>query len=152
MLSGARKYAPPQAAQRRYTVEENGALRTGGFAMTSTNRRRFVRVDFKRSVRLTQGSNSWHCSLIDISLKGALIKLPQEATPSSDEVFTLELRLDEQTHIRLIGQQSHLSDQLLGLEICEIDVESMGHLRQLISLNTGDAAAAERELRQLVTH
>lgn len=119
--------------------------------MPSTNRRRFVRVKFPRSVRLTQGERLWHCTLIDISLKGALLRLPDDSQPATDEPLNLDLRLDDQTHITLTARQAHQDGSQLGLHCCEIDVDSMAHLRRLISLNAGDADAAERELRQLVS-
>lgn len=119
--------------------------------MPTTNRRRFVRVRFTRAVRLTQGERLWHCTLIDISLKGALLLLPDDSQPAPDLPLKLDLRLDDETHITLTARQAHQEGRQLGLHCCEIDVESMAHLRRLISLNTGDADAAERELRQLVS-
>ncbi|AFV00024.1 PilZ domain-containing protein [Simiduia agarivorans] len=119
--------------------------------MPTTNRRRFVRVKFTRAIRLTQGQHLWHCTLVDISLKGALLLLPDDSQPLADEPMSLDLRLDDQTHITLTARLAHQAGRQLGLHCCEIDVDSMAHLRQLISLNTGDADAAERELRQLVS-
>lgn len=116
----------------------------------ATNRRRFVRVEFTRTVRLTQGEQVWHCALLDISLKGALLKLPEEQGPDAGKPLTLDLRLDDSTHITLQTEIAHQAGRQLGLQCYEIDVESMAHLRRLISLNTGDASAAERELRQLI--
>jgi hypothetical protein len=101
----------------------------------TNERRRFSRVDFEAEVELEQGDYRCTAELIDISLKGLLLHLPQEH------------RFDEQ---QPVDACVHLSDQT-PISMCElIDLDSIGHLRRLIELNLGDPKAAERELAELI--
>lgn len=113
------------------------------------DRRHFARVAFSGGVELLQNNRRWQCELVDISLKGALINLPDNCTLNAREPFELTLQLDKDTTIDMTVGWSHGDGRQIGVVCQQIDVLSVGHLRRLIELNTGDPVAAERELHKL---
>jgi hypothetical protein len=116
----------------------------------TNERRRFSRVDFEAEVELEQGDYRCTAELIDISLKGLLLHLPQEHRFDEQQPVDACVHLSDQTPISMSTRIAHQSQQQLGL-MCElIDLDSIGHLRRLIELNLGDPKAAERELAELI--
>lgn len=92
--------------------------------------------------------------VIDLSLKGALIRLPDQ-TPvppmQSNALGILHICLDEtSTYIRMETKTAHINGQWIGLVCHNIDLESVTHLRHLVELNLGDPALLERELSALL--
>jgi hypothetical protein len=112
-------------------------------------RRQFTRVAFDGRVELAQDGIRWQCELVDISLKGALLDLPDGCRLDPKAPFELMLQLAGDTIIHMSATLSHAQDQQIGVVCQQIDVDSVSHLRRLIELNTGDPVAAERELHSL---
>lgn len=116
----------------------------------STEKRHFHRVPFAASIQLAAAEQRWPATLLDISLKGALVAPPQGCKLAVGAVCMLELHLDEaETIIQMRTRVAHVTDHHLGLRCDQIDAESLTHLRRLIELNLGDAELANRELSQL---
>lgn len=113
-------------------------------------RRRFSRIDFDARVEIAQGNKNWQAQLLDISLKGVLLaKLgPYQLEP--DAPLLVKIILSDQTSIAMSAQVVHQRVDQLHLACITIDIDSISHLRRLIELNMGDAAAAERELTELI--
>ncbi|UTA48494.1 PilZ domain-containing protein [Simiduia sp. 21SJ11W-1] len=114
-----------------------------------TDRRHFARVAFTGDVTLTQAQQQWQGEVVDISLKGALIRLPKGCKLQTSAPIQLRLALADDTVIEMTTQLSHLEADMAGLACQQIDVESVAHLRRLVELNTGDPVAAEREVHKL---
>lgn len=118
--------------------------------MSTSERRRFSRVDFAAHVELKQGTNTWAAELIDISLKGLLLTLTSPTTFSKGQLLAVSIYLSDQTSIVMDAEVVHQSTNQLGLTCSLIDFDSISHLRRLIELNLGDPVAAERELAELI--
>lgn len=119
--------------------------------MTEHNdRRRFSRVHFDTLAVLTQGEKQWQSELLDISLKGLLIKDQPPSDWDAQKTLEVKLYLSEQVIITMAAQLIHQEEHQTGLACLTIDLESMAHLRRLIELNLGDTTAAERELAELI--
>jgi hypothetical protein len=118
--------------------------------MTTPERRRFSRIDFKTRVELRQGDNSWEAELEDISLKGLLLKHSAATPLAEDRPVQVTILLSDETPIAMNAEVVHQSSSQLGLACTLIDLESISHLRRLIELNLGNPAAAERELNELI--
>ncbi|KAB2922129.1 MAG: PilZ domain-containing protein [Dechloromonas sp.] len=118
----------------------------------ATNRRQFTRIPFQAPASLFIASGEHKVEVVDLSLKGALIR-PQEAlyvTVGSNGV--LKLRLDGVAMaIRMEVTVVHHQGNCYGLACREIDLDSVTHLRRLVALNLGDEALLEREIRLLVS-
>jgi len=91
--------------------------------------------------------------VIDISLKGVLLQLPDGHKPQAGMPCLVKLPLggDEAgLVIAMAGELAHVEGAHAGVLCRSIDLESITHLRRLIEVNLGDAAASERELKALI--
>ena len=115
-------------------------------------KRQFTRVGFDASARLICDEQDWATHLLDISLKGALIRQPRGAANLrlNDSVELNLLLSDEETELFMRGHIAHLEAGHIGIECEHLDVDSASHLRRLIELNTGSEALLERELEALI--
>ena len=120
--------------------------------MAKQERRYFNRVQFQARIELSQGDNSWEGQIIDISLKGVLVALPDSSRFDQHQPAVGKIYLADDTGIQLTLRLAHSARGQLGFYCENIDVDSISHLRRLIELNTGDPAASERELSALVSH
>ncbi len=114
------------------------------------DRRRFQRILFETPVNLLVKKHVEPATLIDISFKGALLKLPQEARLQSGQSVELVVPLDEEgLEIRMQGHIVHQEAEHIGLQCDHIDMDSITHLRRLVELNLGQPELLERELKAL---
>ncbi len=119
----------------------------------SEERRHFQRILFDAPARLSCGTRSCGVQVVDISLHGALVRLPEqegvELAPGTELV--LDIALDADNHIRMAGHVSHVErdDGHAGIVCDRIDLDSIARLRRLVELNLGDATLLEREIEAL---
>lgn len=103
------------------------------------DKRRFSRVPFEGTARLNIGERLLPVELLDISVRGAQIRLPKNETVQADDECRLTLTLDDSPiHLTLESQIRHTSDGQAGLVFILIDVTDMQHLRRIVELNLGD--------------
>lgn len=115
-----------------------------------SNRRRFSRIPFDAQARLQQDNWQAQAQLIDISLRGMLITQPDNwAQVNANTVLQVTVELSALDHIHMEVRQAFARDGVVGLACSHIDLDSMSHLKRLITLNLGDEALAERELAAL---
>ena len=90
--------------------------------------------------------------MLDLSLKGALLRLPAGTVIVPGSPCLLKVRLsDLDTSIAMAGELAHVEGDLAGMLCRSIDIESITHLRRLIEMNLGDASLLERELKALIS-
>jgi len=119
--------------------------------MTDPNdRRQFWRAHFRADAMLQAGPVAWPCRLEDISLKGALLEMPDGAELTVGESCRLVLDLASGAAIAMQGTIAHVDRRHAGLRCDSIDVDSVTHLRRLVELNAGDAGVFERDLATLL--
>ncbi|PHS25577.1 MAG: pilus assembly protein PilZ [Methylophaga sp.] len=119
----------------------------------SAERRQFSRIPFPATAHLKAYKGDLHlnCDVIDISLKGILIKLPNEWKGEMHEKYKIDLLLENaELVINMYASVAHLDKQAVGF-LCEhIDLDSISHLKRLVELNLGDEALLHRELSALI--
>ena len=114
------------------------------------DRRNFSRVIFNAHANIAQFPNFWTTQVYDISLNGALISLP-ESFEVIDSPYTLTLSLSESDiEISMKTRVVYSGNKQIGLCCIDIDVESMGHLKRLVELNSGNSQLLYRELPQFI--
>ncbi|MUH72142.1 PilZ domain-containing protein [Psychrosphaera haliotis] len=114
------------------------------------NKRQYTRVLFSTPAVLKVDHKVFDTSIIDLSLKGALISTPDSLGDNTGAEATLEFVLEgSEVHIDMQGNIAHCEPQSVGLTWSKIDIESMTHLRRLLELNVGDADLLERQLENL---
>ncbi len=117
---------------------------------TSKNRRQFWRAHFHSPVQLVIHAELIAAELYDISLKGALVKVPENWTGQNGDHCLLRLNLAANTTITMNATITHVAGRRVGLRCDSIDLDSVTHLRRLVELNAGDAGLLDRELAALI--
>ena len=118
--------------------------------MENPERRKFTRIPFDASARIQCAAGTFDSEIIDISLKGALLKRPKDLVLAQGEPAQVVIYGSNNSFtISISAIIEHLEDEALGLEYSEIDIDSATHLRRLIELNLGDENLLNRELAEL---
>jgi hypothetical protein len=114
------------------------------------NKRRFSRIVFDTEVLLISDKGTWKSKLIDISLKGLLIAVPQTWEANVGDHYITELFSDnEDAVIRMEVSVTHIGERRVGFKCEHIDLDSISHLRRLLELNIDDIGMINRELSEL---
>ena len=119
------------------------------------NRRQYSRVAFHAPGRLVFSIRALDTVVIDLSLKGALVQLPEnDASLEAEANPPCELNIDlddaESDRICMKVRIAHAHLGRIGLLCQDIDLDSVTHLRRLVELNLGDPDLLERELSALI--
>lgn len=116
-------------------------------------RRHFSRVLFNANATLTSHAHTHACEVLDLSLKGALVRVASSEHWSPDMTCILVLNLDpeNQAVISMPCKVAHRDGKVIGLTCTEIDLDSITHLRRLVELNIGDEDILQRDLNALTT-
>ena len=113
-------------------------------------RRQFWRAHFHSPVQLAACGKVIEADLYDISLKGALLKVPENWAGKVGEACQVRLSLGPEATISMHTTVSHIDGRRIGLHCDTIDIDSVTHLRRLVELNAGDPGLLERELSELL--
>lgn len=116
----------------------------------SNERRRFWRANFHSGAKLLTDAEEYVVQIEDLSLKGALVSLPEGATIKPDERCRLQVQLAADAVIMLWGRVAHIKDRQVGIKGESMDLDSVTHLRRLIELNVGDPVLLEEEISFLL--
>lgn len=118
----------------------------------SSNRRQFSRIHFQTDASLFLLGDELIVEVLDLSLKGALIKPKAEQFITMGTNCILKIHLnDAVATIRMEATVVHHQGDHYGLACRELDLDSVTHLRRLVALNLGDADLLERELALLAS-
>jgi len=117
--------------------------------LKNTDKRHFHRIFYKADATLNSQDKTWPCEIVDLSLKGCLLRFAFPWQEEPDKIYTLTLRLSEDAHIKMELSVSHVVDNTVGLKCEHIDIESVSNLRRLVELNLGDSDLLERDLLAL---
>jgi len=121
--------------------------------MTDTNndKRHFHRIFYNADVTLSSDSDSQSCQLVDISLKGCLLKFESPWNSSIESLYSLDLQLSDDVTIIMQVSVAHVIANEVGFKCEHIDIDSISQLRRLVELNLGDSDILERDLLALST-
>ncbi len=114
------------------------------------DRRHFQRIPFRGEVVLHHQGHTAVGRLIDISLKGLLVSRPLDWHQVKGRM-DIALRLpDSDCTLALSGTVRHQERDCLGVEIEQLDLDSMSHLKRLMAYNSLDPRLLDRELSELI--
>ena len=120
--------------------------------LTQVERRDFSRIALKRPAALRLGRLHIPSQLVDISLRGALVRASSEPVAVEGQSCDLLIQLDHgPTTILMRGEVAHCSGSEVAIRCRELDLDSAAHLRRLLELNLGSERLLDRELAALVT-
>lgn len=113
-------------------------------------KRQFTRIVFSTPAKLQLDGHLYDTSLVDLSLKGALITNHEHFTAQAGMPCSLFFKLDgSDITIEMLGKLSHIESEQIGLACQQMDIESVSHLKRLIELNVGSEDLLHRELEHL---
>jgi hypothetical protein len=113
-------------------------------------RRRFQRVLFDAPAQLITPREIRDTGVVDLSLKGVLVKRPPGWRGLPDEGVLVDIQLEQpERHIRMHASVAHIEPDYIGLLCRHIDIDSAAHLRRVIELNLAEQALLERDLSML---
>jgi len=113
-------------------------------------KRRFGRVLYQTPATLiTLGGRRISCQVIDLSLRGCLLRLPR-LIEAEEAPCNLLIPLAKGLIIEMTISPVHSRGLQQGFLCQRIDLASLSLLRRLIEMNLGDSEALERELNALI--
>ncbi|TQV66992.1 PilZ domain-containing protein [Exilibacterium tricleocarpae] len=120
-------------------------------ATNDRERRLFSRVNFQARADFHQGARSWEAQVEDVSLQGLMATLPSADRPAATEAVRAVIHLADDTVIQMNLRLAHTRGAQMGFRCENIDLDSIGHLRRLVELNTGNPRNCEQELAMLAS-
>ena len=117
---------------------------------SDTDQRRFKRIPFDAKVEMLCAGDHWHSNIIDLSLRGALIKRPDTWEGKAGDACLLKISLgDDEAQIKMQTSVVHIEAHRIGLHCMDIDIDSITYLRRFVELNLGNQELLSRELSAL---
>lgn len=120
--------------------------------MIPSKRRYFWRAAYHKAARLLTPDGECPAEVLDVSLKGALIAVPETwRNRLKGASCQLQIDLADDALIAMHCTAVHADGTRVGLRCDNIDLDSITHLRRLVELNVGDHNILERDLNSLIT-
>jgi len=114
-------------------------------------KRRFSRIRFEEKCVVEYDDHFVEGSLVNVSLKGALIEFDGEITCRPGDGCRLSFNLgNPDFYLEFMVEVVHCSDNLAGIEFVDTDLNTMIHLRNLLEARTGNPLLVKKELDFLV--
>ena len=126
----------------------NSFLKTNMTDITN-DKRHFYRIFYNSDVILRSEAHTLPCKLVDISLKGCLLRFDTPWTAPLENIYTLDLKLSDEISINMQLSITHVIGNDAGFKCEHIDIDSISQLRRLVELNLGDSDMLERDLLAL---
>lgn len=124
--------------------------------------RQFTRIPINFNGTLSAQQNTWPVTILDVSIQGFKVQVPQAALGHAHSQFTLTLKPnDESPAIACAVLLTYTADAPnhqnsttidTGMKIVNTDVNSMADLRRLLLLNSGKQTLEQQELTALLDH
>ena len=111
--------------------------------------RQFSRIPFTSVTQLIVGTNHLPAQLQNISLQGALVTIQGSIPLQQGQSCQMEIQLGADIRLKMAAELVRIVDQQLGFRFKSMDVISMTHLRQLITLNMEHPDHINQELSSL---
>jgi len=112
-------------------------------------KRRFSRILYHSNAQLTSGETTYACQVLDLSLKGCLLQLPEGWSNDQSVHHKLSVNLSDACEIEMGLILTYRNGNQAGFYCDQIDLDSISQLRRLIELNLGDSFLLERDLDAL---
>ncbi len=113
-------------------------------------KRSFHRVFYSAKASLNSQEKVWPCQVIDLCLKGCLLRFSDPWEGDLQLIYTLQLRLSDSIEISMALQPAHIVGCNVGFKCVHLGIDSISQLRRLVELNLGNSDLLERDLLALV--
>ena len=116
---------------------------------TFNDKRRYHRIFYRAQATLSTDTLTRDCEIIDISLKGCLLRFEQPWQENIEKPCFLKLHLSPDVSIVMQVVVSHTVGNDAGFKCEYIDIDSISQLRRLVELNLGSSELLERDILAL---
>ena len=114
-------------------------------------KRRFSRICLSEKSFVEYGDNTMAVELMDISLKGALLRFDQPVACRQGDNWRLSFNLGGSDIVmKFKAEVVHVRIDLVGVKFVETDLDTMIHLRNLMEARTMDHEQVRHELDFLI--
>jgi predicted component of type VI protein secretion system len=115
----------------------------------TTTQRHFTRISLHAPAMLSTPGEEWRTRLIDLSLTGALVELPDGWAGRTGMYYTLRVQLANQSYFSTDVVIRQVENGRLGMAFADLDEHGRDVLRWLMEINLGDSPLLTRELSEL---
>ena len=116
---------------------------------SKSERRRFRRIPLNKNATLYSGMEALEAKILDISLKGVLIRCIDEHRPKIGALYRLSIPVDSRPAILMNIEVIHVSKELFGAEWTQIDMDSFASLKRTIELNIDEKENLRDDIKTL---
>jgi predicted component of type VI protein secretion system len=115
----------------------------------TTSQRHFTRISLHAPALLSTQDEEWETRLIDLSLTGALVELPDGWTGRTGIHYTLRVQLANHSYFSTEVVIRQADGNRLGMAFADLDEHGRDVIRWLMEINLGDTALLKHELSDL---
>jgi hypothetical protein len=112
----------------------------------TTRQRHYTRVSLHAPAMLFTPEERWETRLIDLSLSGALVELPDGWTGRTGTHYTLRVQLANQSYFSTEVVIRQVDKDRLGMAFADLDEHGRDVIRWLVEINLGDTSLLRQEL------
>jgi len=110
-------------------------------------KRRFTRVKFIADSQIEANGQVFQGEILDIALKGALFRFTENLSLNVGDRCQAHISLaNSDVILHFEAEVAHAREREIGVKFMHEDLETLMHLRNLISYNVGDADKVTDEL------
>jgi hypothetical protein len=114
-------------------------------------KRRFSRIGISEKGIITADNITVEADVLDISLKGALIRPDKPVDCRQGNKWSICLHLGgSDVVMQFTAEVVHVRDDVIGVKFVETDLDTMTHLRNLMEARTMDPEQVRNELDFLI--
>ena len=111
--------------------------------------RHFTRISLHAPALLSSPEEEWETRLIDLSLTGALVELPDGWTGRTGSYYTLRVQLTNQSYFSTEVVIRQADGNRLGMAFADLDQHGRDVIRWLMEVSIGDTSLLRHELSDL---
>ncbi len=115
----------------------------------TTSQRHFTRISLHAPALLSTLDEEWETRLIDLSLTGALVELPDGWTGRTGIHYTLRVQLANHSYFSTEVVIRQADGDRLGMAFADLDEHGRDVIRWLMEINLGDTSLLKHELSDL---
>ena len=112
----------------------------------TARQRHYTRVSLHAPAMLVTPEERWETRLIDLSLSGALVDLPDGWTGRTGTPYTLRVQLANQSYFSTEVITRQVDKDRLGMAFADLDEHGRDVIRWLVEINLGDTSLLRQEL------
>ena len=109
----------------------------------------FHRLFHQVKATLNSESHSYPCEIVDISLKGCLLRFDTPWIEPLEDIYNLKVELSDDISIDMLLSVTHVIANDASFKCEHIDDDSISQLHRFVKLNLGNSEVLERDLLAL---